>query len=246
MRQSTRAHAWDQLGFHLREFAESIELGDFQALSSGLGIGELRPVDHPKAAVRTNHYQAMGEPREPLTSQTHTTAKPERNMASATTPAMSPSMNSTMNSTMSSTMMPGARMGVGVASQASSQAASESMPKKVGGRLGRMFHRLYAWSIDMSLVVISMALAMVCAAAALTVGEGQEEFWYEGGPLAWLLKFEIWELGSIVLGVFLMYLLVFRLVAGNPFGESLTSGLGKKSRPAVKKSSRKAPVISGY
>lgn len=226
MSSRSRVQTWDALGFHMRELAENLDFRGFQALSPGLGLGELKAVDKPNFVSR--------DPAGALLEGPATGASPHRAspMMTSGIPAVSPGDISNPRSE-------------GVSAQAPTNQVSKRPPAG-GGRVGKSprgvlrFMRLaYAWSIDLSLVVICLGIALVCAAAALSVGEGKEDFWFDGGPIAWMLSFEIWEACGIVGAVFLMYLAVFKLLAGRTFGESLAGSKREVLSVAESKSDRK-------
>jgi hypothetical protein len=93
--------------------------------------------------------------------------------------------------------------------------------------------RLFAWSIDFVFVVacvgVAVALAVVLSAARAGDGEGWfTRNWLVLPPMQWLAGVApLYALGGVY-GVYLLYHLVFKILAGATVGESLVTGFRQR------------------
>jgi hypothetical protein len=89
--------------------------------------------------------------------------------------------------------------------------------------------RLVAWSVDFAFVVACVGLAMALAAilAAARSGDGAgllARDWLALAPVQWLAAFPPHYILGGVYAVYLLYHLVFKLLAGTTMGETLLVG----------------------
>lgn len=194
----------------------------FQALSSGLGLGRLRPAGGRNEAS-------------PAPTSATPKAPPTRTMPQPLPPSRAMPMS----------LGPMSFGGQQVA-PAAHRVASPPIPPTRAARRGPVlgWPRLcLASGLDVVLVGGTVAVVMAAAVLMAAIRSGETEDWLSLKPMQWLINANTVELLVGIYGICLAYWLLFKLLVGRTVGEMLLIKRQRPQRAGV--SQTKGKVIGG-
>lgn len=175
----------------LRDFAETLDLTAFKALSSGIGIGKTKELAAPAQALPRKAEMPRSELPRPQVVQGGSSGEARKGKA------LKPSK--------------GAK---------ASRAAQAPAAGHAGMRLS-LERRLFAWGLDFFFVALSLAVLLAIFTVLAAVRSGASGDPFALAPVQWLFGLKPLEVLAAVYGLFFAYVLLFKVVAGRTLGESL-------------------------
>jgi len=182
------------------DLTESLDVQTFTALSPGIGLGELRP------AAGLPQRDAYG-----VRMRTPVAPSPARPFLSSQTEGTNPVHKAWSD-------LPA----VAHAGAVSSGKGRLAKAKRTPAPASRTFSRcILAWGIDFLFVAVSLAAALALAELLVAIRTGETGSWLALAPMQWLAGQSPVTVVGGVYGMFAAYTLLFKLLAGRTFGESL-------------------------
>lgn len=202
------------LSADIQSFVDSLDVENFRALSVGIGLGEPRPVKNRQAVL----------PSTPVFSGTAAAELvKEPNQRSDQDDVIPPVKNFPWQPVVSLEAPP--------ASRVAPTPAARSV-----GMLMRTQMKLLALGVDAAIVVISAVMTTTLISFAM----GGRDLWMRGiggvfmaPPWSWIVRFSFVAILFGLYGVYVVYWLVFKILAGTTVGENWV-GVAPRARRDAK------------
>lgn len=187
----------------LLRFAEELEIANFRAVSSGIGLGTMKRVAQAEP-VRW-HDPVVEMP--PAAAAAHTRSQAEN--APSAVPQSAENAQFSPEFIATATIKP-------------LQAKRPSMFVRAIGSAARL---IGIFVVDSVVVALSLVVAMAVASAALGIRADGAQAGIAGltilAPIKWLAGFSIVQVLAGFYGVFIVYALTLRIVAGGTLGQAI-------------------------
>ena len=228
-RQASTPQGWDKI-HDIRWFAENLNGAQFRALSTGLGLGGLRPAGtRAQRAVLPSSGPMFEMPTQ--TNQTSSaSATSSRQMVQVpkvrwggfakkkSAPQTHPQQQSVQQYGLASLHAP---------RQPTQQVHQQKEQVAVRPTYARL---LSAWAFDFLVVAVSLAVAFAVAVVLSMVKTGETENWLALRPIKFLVARKPVEILAAIYALFALYMIVFKFGAGKTVGEFIF--LRKKAKTA--------------
>ena len=219
-RQAPSPQGWDKI-HDIRWFAENLNGAQFRALSTGLGLGGLRPagtkvqrailpstgpVFHMPTQAAANVSATLATPREKVQvpkvrwgafSKKKESIQPQQNVKAQRFDREPGVMQNEQY----------------VGTEMDHQKAAKAIVRPTYARL------LSAWAFDFLVVAVSLAVAFAVAVALSMVKTGETDNWLALRPIKFLVARKPVEILAGVYAIFALYMIVFKFGAGKTIGE---------------------------
>lgn len=228
-RQAQTPKGWDKI-HDIRWFAENLNGAQFRALSTGLGLGCLRPagsraqravlpssgpVFHQPSTMQQSVSQGVTTPREVVRVPKVWWGGPKSGSASR---SHQNSRSAQIDTGGNAPLLKG---------QPDYRADPASIKLTVRPTYARL---LSAWAFDFLVVAVSLAVAFAVAVALTMVRTGETENWLALRPITFLVARKPIEILAAIYAIFALYMIVFKFGAGKTIGEVVF--LRKKAKTA--------------
>ena len=219
----------------LDRLIETIDAKGFTALSSGLGLGEARPVQgaRPEATRRAapppsqgqvwqdGYRPGIGPEARPLAAAPAPVAPPKplkgRKARQALKAAKAAQAKAAKAARAAQASQAARAPKAAKASKASKAAMGSLAPAPRGG----FSRRLFAYGLDFFFVAVSLGVALGLATLLTAVRTGETDNLLGAAPVQWVVSAKPYVLLAVVYGAFLAYGLLFKVLAGRTCGETL-------------------------
>jgi|GEM_PF-4182797 len=187
----------------LLKFAEELEIGDFRAVSSGIGLGSVKRVAQAEP-VRW-HDPVVEMP--PAAAEAHSRSAREK-------------IDTAVRANEDT-----AQFSADFVAAGALRPLKVKHPSRAGRALAAGGRLLGVFVVDSLVVALSLAVAMAVASAALGIRVEGSQAGMTGlailGPIKWLAGFSMVQVLAGFYGVFVIYALTLRLVAGGTLGQAI-------------------------
>jgi hypothetical protein len=228
-RQAQTPQGWDKI-HDIRWFAENLNGAQFRALSTGLGLGGLRPAgSRAQRAVLPSAGPVFHPPgmMQQAVSQVATTPRQVVRVPKVWwggTKSVSSKKSSQIPQRVQSAQDVNERHVNGLDDSRTGQPNAKLTLRPTYARL------LSAWAFDFLVVAVSLAVAFAVAVALTMVRTGETENWLALRPIKFLVARKPIEILAAIYAIFALYMIVFKFGAGKTIGEVVF--LRKKAKTA--------------